>query len=397
MATPAVRERPRLTAVRAARLFDGLDATLVRDAVVVVDGTTIRSVAAGGAPPPDADVVELGDVTLLPGLIDAHVHLAFDASLDPVGTLAARDEGAVLSAMRAAGRESLRAGVTAVRDLGDRDYLALQLRDQLDMPTVVAAGPPITTPGGHCHFLGGAAEPTEAAVRAAVREHAERGVDIIKIMASGGTLTPGSRQELAQFDAVVLRAAVDEAHRHGLAVTAHAHGTPAIANALAAGVDGVEHVSFWSADGVDAPDDLMRALAAQRVVIGATVGVRPVDGMVPPPAVAARLPLIMGNLRRLYELGAPVTAGTDAGLGPIKPHGVLAYALPMLHNIGFSPADGLRALTSGAAAACGLAQRKGRLAAGFDADLLAVAGDPLTDPTALQRVRAVFARGRRVN
>jgi imidazolonepropionase-like amidohydrolase len=388
-----VTERRRLVAIRASWLFDGTGSALIADPLVVVDGPTIRSVEPGGVPPVGAAVVDLAGATLLPGLVDTHVHLAFDASSDVVGNLAARDDAAALAAMVAAGRASLRSGVTTVRDLGDRGYLSLRLRGRADQPTVVAAGPPITSRGGHCHFLGGVAEPTEFGVRLAVREHVERGVDVIKIMASGGTLTPGTRQECAQFAAAVLRAAVDEAHRHGLPVTAHAHGTPAIADALAAGVDGMEHVTFWSAAGVDAPEELLRAVAEARIVVGATVGVRPVEGLAPPAEVVSRLPKIIGNLRRLHELGAPFVAGTDAGIGPVKPHGVLARAPAMLRDIGLGPAESLRAITSVAAGVCGLAHRKGRVVPGLDADLLAVEGDPLVDATALQRVRAVYARG----
>lgn len=387
-----VTER-RLTVVRAARLFDGVGSALVTDPLVVLDGATILGVESGGAAPEGAEVVDLAGATLLPGLVDTHVHLAFDASPDPVATLAARDDGAVLAAMAEAGRASLRAGVTTVRDLGDRNYLSLRSREREDQPTVVAAGPPITSPGGHCHFLGGVAEASEAGVRAAVREHAERGVDVIKIMASGGTMTPGTRQECAQFDRDVLRAAVDEAHRHGLPVTAHAHGTPAIADALAAGVDGMEHVTFWSADGVDRAEDLLRAIVDQRVAVGATVGMVPVEGLAPPAEVAARLPGIIANHRRLYELGARFVAGTDAGIAPVKPHGVLPWAPLMLRQVGLSAAESLRAITSVAAGVCGLAHRKGRIAPGFDADLLAVDGDPLADPRSLLRVRGVCARG----
>jgi imidazolonepropionase-like amidohydrolase len=392
-----VTERPRPTAVRAARLFDGTGGSWVPNPVVVMDGTTIRSVQSNGAVPDGAHLVDLGGATLLPGLVDTHVHLVFDGTAGAVDNLAARDDDATLAAMREAGTQLLRAGVTTVRDLGDRDYLSLRLRGEQAMPTLVTAGPPLTSPDGHCHFLGGCAEPTESGVRAAVRRHAERGVDVIKIMASGGTLTPGSRQELSQFDAAAMRAAVDEAHRLGLPVTAHAHGTPAIADALAAGVDGMEHVTFWTADGVDAPDDLLTALADSPVVIGATVGIRPMAGMSPPPVIVARLPHVLANHRRLRELGASIVPGTDSGIGPMKPHGVLAYALPTLWDLGFAPAEALRLITSVAAGVCGQADRKGRLAEGFDADLLAVDGDPLADPTALLQVRAVFARGRRVD
>ena len=209
--------------------------------VVVFDGSTIVSVEQGGIPPAGAVLNEFPGATLLPGLVDAHMHLAFDASLDPIGRLAGRDDASALAAMRTAARTAVLGGVTTVRDLGDRGFLSLALRGEPGRPTIVAAGTPITTIGGHCHFLGGGTDPDPDAVRRAVREHTERGVDVIKIMASGGELTPGSRPELSQFDRPALEAVVDEAHRHGLPITAHVHGRQSIADAAAAGVDGLEH------------------------------------------------------------------------------------------------------------------------------------------------------------
>jgi imidazolonepropionase-like amidohydrolase len=386
-------EPGRPTALRAAWLFDGIGSALIPDPVVVIEGSTIVDVSSGPRVPEGGPVIDLAGATLLPGLVDTHVHLAFDASADPVGHLAGRPDTEVMQAMAHAARTALRGGVTTVRDLGDRGYLSVQLRGRADMPTIVAAGPPITTPGGHCYFLGGATAPTIESVRAAVREHAARGVDVIKVMASGGNMTPGSRQDLTQFPPEVLRAAVDEAHRLGLPVTAHAHAVAAIADAAAAGVDGLEHASFWTEDGVDAPEYLIRLIADRRIVVGATVGMVPVPGAVPPPAIAARMPGIIANTRRMHEAGAPMVAGTDAGIAPIKPHDVVRYAPATLRQLGFGQAEALRTITSAAAAACGLGHRKGRIAPGFDADILAVDGDPIADPEALHRIRAVYAGG----
>lgn len=395
MASASMSDRPRLVAIRAGALFDGVSATLVPEPVLVLDGPAIVGVDQATVPD-GAEVVDLPGATLLPGLIDTHVHLAFDASADPVAALAARDDTAALAAMAAAGRAALRAGITTVRDLGDRDYLSLRLRGAPGLPTILTAGPPITTPAGHCHFLGGAAEPTAEALRVAVRERADRGVDVVKVMASGGTMTPGTRQEVAQFTPEQLTAVVDEAHRLGLPVTAHAHGTGAIRAALNAGVDGMEHVSFWSADGVDDPGDLIGRIAGSRVAVGITAGVAPAPGVAPPPVVAMRIPRIIANTRAMYEAGAHMIIGTDAGIGLAKPHDVLRYALAQTAMIGLDAVTALRLATSTAAEACGLGRRKGRLAPGYDADIVAVEGNPLADLAALQRVRAVFARGARV-
>jgi len=163
-----------MLAIRADRLFDGVNAGPVERPVVLIETGRIVAVLSGKEPPSGAEVVDLGVATLLPGLVDSHVHLVFDGSLDPVGHLAAADDSEVLTRMRAGARLALSAGVTTVRDLGDRGYLSLKLRDELADdhtagPQILAAGPPITTGEGHCWFLGGQTGSGADAVRAAVR------------------------------------------------------------------------------------------------------------------------------------------------------------------------------------------------------------------------------------
>ncbi len=396
-AITTVTERRRLTAIRAAWLFDGTGPTLLPDPTVVLDGGTISSVGSGMPVPDGATVVDLAGATLLPGLVDGHVHLIFDASDDPVSTLAGRDDAAAFASMTSAARAAARGGVTTVRDLGDRGYLALGVKRAAvadpTLPEILAAGPPITTPGGHCHFLGEDAAGVDG-VRAAVRERAERGVDIIKIMASGGNLTPGSRPELPQYGPAELRAAVDEAHRHNLPITAHAHATQAIVDGLASGMDSFEHLSFMTQDGVDPiPDEVLSALVRQAVTVGMTFGLAPVPGRTPPPGMAARMPAMVANARRMLEAGVTMIAGTDAGIAPTKPPDVIRWAIPNFQLIGMSAAQALHACTAQAATALGLGHRKGHLRPGYDADVVAVDGDPLSDPAALHAIRAVYVRG----
>jgi imidazolonepropionase-like amidohydrolase len=383
--------------LRAGQVFDG-ERTLGPATVVIQDGRISDLDTSGASPPEGAEVVDFGpDACLLPGLIDAHVHLAFDASADVVTSLAACDDRALLEHMAAAAARALHAGVTTVRDLGDRNYLSLMLRGRFPsaaLPHIVAAGPPITTSGGHCYFLGGEAE-GETALRAAVRERAGRGCDVVKVMVSGGNLTPGSQPHESQYDLTALRIVVDEAHRAGLPAAAHVHGAQAVADAVEAGFDTLEHVTFFTADGVGADPALLEQIAASGVVVSVTAGSVPA-GPAPPPAIAQRLAAILANHGRMFRAGATMVPGTDAGVSPGKPHDVLPYALrALVEQIGMTPRQALRAATTIAASAMGLAESKGRIAAGADADMLVVRGDPVADIGSITNVQAVFRAGLR--
>ncbi|NYT96244.1 amidohydrolase family protein [Salinispora sp. H7-4] len=387
---------PRL-AIRAARLFDGY---LLHDGPVLllVAGGQITDVdVTGAAPPHGVPMTDLGDVTLLPGLVDAHTHLAFDPQGRTEHQMVHDDDATVLGRMREHAARALRAGITTVRDLGDRGYLSLRLRaeyaEDTSGPQVLAAGPPITRSGGHCWYLGGEADDTDQLV-AAVHARADRGTDLLKIMATGGMTTSGSNAAAAQYTLDELRAVTRTAHDRGLPVIAHAHATRGITDAVTAGVDSIEHCTFMTADGLKLDPATVDAIAAAGIFVGCTV-VRPRDSM--PEEVLRTIAPYWENQAYLRRRGVRVVCCTDAGISQHKPHDILPSDVGYFASQVGTNAEALASVTSLAAQACRLGHRKGRVAVGYDADLLAVAGNPVTDITALVQTRAVFRAGKRVH
>lgn len=395
-------------ALRAPHAFDG-SGFLPGGATVLVEGERIVGVEPRDFPVPDGCEVTSYDGTLMPGLVDAHVHLVSDGgvgALERVGSLTRAEIDAEIERSLAA---QVAHGVTTVRDLGDRDYRTLAFRDRRTpgSPRIVAAGPPITIPDGHCHYLGcTAATPDE--VLAVVAEHHERGVDVIKVMASGGFLTPGTDMVGAQYTAADLRILVEAAHAVGLAVLAHAHSVTGIEAALAAGVDGIEHFTGITDQGSVLSDDLLDRVAAAGIQADPTMGndLSLVDQMPPPPPQVAEIMERMNldrmtffrqrytDVARMRERGVRVVPGVDAGAMPLKSHGNAWLAVTDLVKSGFPIEEALAAGTSGAADACGVGEVTGRLAAGYDADLLVAEGDLAIDPDGLGRPQAVVVRGR---
>jgi imidazolonepropionase-like amidohydrolase len=378
-------------ALKADRIFDG--ERFSGPGVVLVEAGRITGVAADV--PTDWPVFDVPGGTILPGLIDAHVHLGADGG---PGALDRMAESADLSAtIEQSLRIHLAAGVTTVRDLGDYADAVLAWHGQAGLPEVVGAGAPITSVGGHCWWMGGQAAGVDQ-VRAAVRTRAEHGARVIKIMASGGAMTRGSDSSSTQFSDEELRAAVLEAHDLGLPITAHAHALSAVQQALAAGVDGIEHCTCLTPGGVRIDDELTAELAAARVAVCATLGSD--RSVVVPPEIlelAAKAGLSESVLqqaaRQLYDGGVRLVAGSDGGIAPAKPHGLLRATLAEYVEAGIPAVDALTAATSAAAEALGV--RKGRIRPGYAADLLVVSGDPARDITALSDVAGVFLAGER--
>ena len=391
---PASTER---LALHAARLIDVERGELIEDALVIVEGASI--VAAGARAslevPEGASLIELGDLTLLPGLVDAHVHLAWGA-----GEAHANVEApAPLSGAEEA-LATLRAGFTTVRNLGSTGFADLRLRDAIAAgsvagPRMLVAGPALGAPGGTCDrvFAGEGVVRDEVEARARVRELAGRGVDVIKLCAGGGVLATLADEGACELSLEVMQAIVAEAHSEGLRVAAHAQGSRAIQNAVQAGVDSIEHGGL-----IDEP--AAQAMEARGVVLVPTLARMEwsLANARASAAPAARLEALeaAGNLARervarAIELGVPIACGTDAS---VLPHGSNARELRALVDAGLSPARSLRAVTVDAARLLGLEQEVGTIAAGMRADLVAVAGNPLEDVRVLESVAWVMSAGR---
>lgn len=366
-------------------------AVLVEDGVIVSVGPRALDAAA------EATVLEFSGGTLLPGLVNAHVHLVFDASPDPVNAFLAATHDDLLAGIASRAGQALRAGVTTLRDLGDDGHV-FAIRDQIEAgllpgPRILAAGPPITVEGGHCWFFGGMVDGSPASLRAAVEDTVAAGADVIKVMAGGGKTTPGGADMWeSQFDAGQLRIITSTAHALGRRVAAHAHGVEAITASVRAGVDTIEHCTWLS--GPEYRDDRREEVAEQMAAEGISACVALNQDWLP---FAERLgpdrgPRQLERIRWLDSLGVPLAVGTDAGL-PGSVFDDLVGALELYPYLGFSNARTIEIATSGSAVALGLEKTTGRIAPGLAADLLVVDGNPLEDLGALRSRRLVMARG----
>ncbi|MFC9735044.1 amidohydrolase family protein [Streptomyces roseolus] len=370
-------------------LEDG--AVLVKDGLIAAVGPRKEVEEQAGADTPRFAF----DGTIMPGLIDAHVHLVFDGSPDPVANLQTSTDEVLLEDMRHRAEQLLRSGVTTARDLGDRGGLALRLAAEISEgrtpgPRIVSAGTPATTVGGHCHFLGG--EITgEAEARDLVRRNLAAGAGVIKAMVTGGGLTKdGPKSHESQFTKEELGALVDEAHRAGVPVAAHAHGADGIAAAVEAGVDTIEHCTWMTGGGLDFRQDVVQQIIDRGIAVCPAVS--PHWQMLPRIFGEERAAAMFDMVRRMADAGVRLVAGTDAGVQRAGFDG-LVPALSFYAHLGLTPAAIIDMATSEAATALGLDTTTGRITPGHRADLLLVDGDPLSDLGALKNVRAVFVGG----
>ena len=351
--------------IRAGRLIDVRTGQSARDATIVVTNGRISSVGPTVAPAAGDSVIDLSRYTVVPGLIDAHVHLGIGGT--------PRDNALA----------DLRAGFTTVVDLGARTTRLLQIRDSINAgmipgPRVLAAGIWIGRKDGVCEFNGIGIAGGADGFRARVRENVAAGADVIKACVSGWPAAAFAKPDEYELPDSVIVAIVEEARRLNRKVIAHDISRVGVRAAIRAGVHGLAHAAYIDA----ATAELMRANGTFMIpTLASLVGDDPSPGS----------QALVDAVRRAHNAGVQLVFGTDGG---VLPHGRNAEEFVALARAGVSALDMLRAATVNAALALGIADSVGVIAPGKVADLIAVEGDPLSDPTAFQRVRFVMVRGR---
>lgn len=387
---------------------DGARERLQQVEVIINEGL-IEAVQPVSPHPEPHIAVELPGCTLIPGMVDAHVHLGFPSP----GTDGQRGPDSEpmshrLLRMVENARQLVSVGVTTARDLGCSDNLDVLVRDQIEAGVVVGphlrvATRPVTPVGGHCWFLGGEADGPEEIGRV-IDENVADGADWIKVMATGGSMSPGGAPLWEPtYDLALMRLVVDTSHAWGKPVAAHAHGTDGIARAVTARVDTIEHCSFAGPEGllgrVDLDARLLDAIADSETLVCPTVS--GVIWHMASRAGDAWLEAWLGRLAEMRRRGIRMVAGTDAGFvtggGYVGRMDRFLDGLRVFSAAGWSNHEVLEAATSLAAEACGVSDRAGLIAAGRPADLIAVEGDPLSDLGALAEVRRTWVGGRLVS
>ena len=387
---------PHRIAYRNARIWDGVaDDYLGTGSVAVEDGVIV----AVDENVDGDEVRDMSGLTLVPGLIDAHVHMTLDPALrTPEEQLAATDDE-VRRGMIWRAEEMVRAGITTARDLGGGKWLEIDLRDRINAgeltgPRLLCAGQPVTSVAGHCHFWGGEACDVDAA-RAVIERQVEHGVDLIKIMATGGMLTKGSSPRAAQFDAASTCAIVGHANR---ARSGGGRALPRHAGHRACGQGGgCDHRTLFLAGGRRAPERIRSGCGGGNRApgdLGFSYNQRGLERYIGGDGKFEEA--VKGTFARMREAGVRLIASTDAGIPNVR-HQDLAKALPIFARFaGLTAVEALLSATSDCADALDLGGVTGRIAENHDADMVFVEGDPLAELGALEEPVMVLARGKTV-
>ena len=404
-AQPAQKPAANRTLVRAGHLLDVKTGKLFDSQTIVVVGETIQSISPTAQVQPQAadTVVDLGGMTVLPGLIDVHTHLTMNTDFDPYRELTSTNAKEAIDGVVNA-RTTLMAGFTSVRNVGASGFVDVDLRDainagQVPGPHMQVSGPLLGITGGHCdenllpiqyHVVGDGVADGIAEVQHKVRQNIKYGADLIKICATGGVLSKGDDPQASQYTLEEMQAIVADAHRLGRKVAAHAHGAQGILWAAEAGVDSIEHGSY-----ID--DEATAEMKKRGTYLVPTLyledwmlekGNLPAfyhQKMIDVSAVAK------GNIKHAMQAGVKIALGTDAS---VYPHGLNAHELDVYVNqLGMAPLAALQTATVNAADLMGWSARAGSLEVGKWADIIAVDKNPLDDVRVLQDVKFVMKAG----
>ncbi|HLW78060.1 MAG TPA: amidohydrolase family protein [Terriglobia bacterium] len=399
-------------AVKAGRVLDVSSGQYRENQIILIVDGRIQEIGPAAdlaaRVPAGAATIDLSHSTVLPGLIDAHTHLTFDpGSTGYRGLSISAPREALIGARNA--RVTLEAGFTTVRNVGAGGYSDIALRDAIDAgdvpgPRIDASGPALGITGGHCdnnllapefHASSDGVANGVPAVMAKVRENIKYGAGVIKFCATGGVLSKGDSPELEQYSPEEMRAIIQEAHRLGRKVAAHAHGAQGIKDAVEAGVDSIEHGSFINEEDIQLMKQhgtyLVPTLYLSDWFMENYKSLGLTDDMVAKAKYV--MPAARQNIGRAFREGVKVAFGTDSA---VYPHGLNAHEFAVMVKLGLTPLQAIQAATINAADLLGWADRVGSLEPGHFADLIAVDGDPLADVTVLERVPWVMKGGQAV-
>ena len=394
--------------IKGATILDVTNGDMIKNHVVIVKDGRIDAVSPARSSdiPKGIEVIDLQGHTLLPGLIDMHVHLTSGGGYHGYERLKLTDERrAILGVVHA--KQTLMAGFTTVRNVGAGSFGDVALRDAINDgdipgPRMLVSGPPIGITGGHCSdnnllpaeygISGEGVADGPWAARTAVRRNIKYGADLIKTCSTGGVLSKGTKVGAPQYTVEELTALIDEAHSRGLKVASHAHGAEGIINALIAGADTIEHASFIDEEGIRLAIENDAALSMDIYVTEYILGEGASAGILEESLEKERMTgaTQRSNFRKAVEAGATIVYGTDAG---VYPHGQNAKQLSRMTRFGMTPLQALQSATTVAAKVMGLGYEVGKIEAGYAADFVAVEGNPIEQIELLEAPSAVIKGG----
>jgi imidazolonepropionase-like amidohydrolase len=394
-----------VTAVKAAHMVDVRNGTLIDHAVVLISGERITAAGSNVAIPAGATIIDLGNKTLLPGLIDSHTHITGRPEDAGYSIIAKSIPRITLTGAHNA-LTTLRAGFTTIRDVGADGYSDIGLRDAINDgdvpgPRILASGPPLGITGGHCDDTMhapeykatslGAADGVDEALKV-TRRNIKYGADVIKICATGGVLSFGDDPRTSQYTLEELKAIIGDAHRLGRKAAAHAHGGDGIKLSVLAGIDSIEHGSYIDDEGIKLMKE-HKTYLVPTLYLGDWLIENAEAIKLPKPLLDKAkvvLPQARINIGKAIKAGVPIAFGTDAA---VYPHGLNAREFAVLVKLGMTPAQAIRTATVNAADLLGWSDKVGSIEAGKYADLIAVEGEPLKDVRALEQVQWVMKGG----